>query len=86
MLRLFESICYAENANARNSAARMLTDFVTEVQATQPAKFESRKGDILQVAKALRYLTKFKFLPEDLEAKKTLEAVIKAQDWEPKKK
>lgn len=86
MLRLFESICYAENADARNNATGMLTDFVTEVHATQGDKIESRKGDILQVAKALRYLTKFKFLPEDLEAKKTLEAVIKAQDWEPKKK
>ncbi len=86
MLRLFESICYAENADAKNNATRMLTDFVTEVHATQGDKIESRKGDILHVAKALRYLTKFKFLPEDLEAKKTLEAVIKAQDWEPKKK
>jgi hypothetical protein len=86
MLRLFESICYAQNADAKNNATRMLTDFVTEVHATQGDKIESRKGDILQVAKALRYLTKFKFLPEDLEAKKTLEAVIKAQDWEPKKK
>ena len=39
---------------------------------------------ILQVAKALRYLTKFKILPEDIEARKDLESIIKENDWEPK--
>ena len=38
----------------------------------------------VQVTKALRYLTKFKILPEDIDAKKDLEAIIKVEDWEPK--
>lgn len=32
----------------------------------------------------LRYLTKFKILPEDIDAKKDLEAIIKVEEWEPK--
>jgi len=86
MLRLFESIYYAENEDARNSATAMLGDFVADMKAVPADKIESKKGEILQVVKALRYLSKFKFVPEDIEAKKDLEAIIKVNDWEPKKK
>ena len=47
-------------------------------------KIASKKDEILKVAKALRYLTKFKILPEDIDAKKDLEAIIKVEEWEPK--
>lgn len=85
MLRLFESICYTENTEAKNNALLMLGSFITEVKALPTDKIESQKGEILRITKALRYLTKFKFVANDLEAKKDLEAIIKAKDWEPKK-
>ncbi len=86
MLRLFESICYTEDEGARKEASLMLNAFVTEMKSVAANKIESKKGDIMNVTKALRYLAKFKFVPEDLEAKKDLEAIIKTNDWEPKPK
>lgn len=86
MLRLFESICYAENEDAKHNATLMLGAFVTDMKNTAADKIETKKGEILHVTKALRYLTKFKFLPEDIQAKQALEAIIKANDWEPAKK
>jgi len=86
MLRLFESLCYAENAAARESATAAAKDFAAAMKAVPEDKIESKKGEIMQVAKALRYLTKWQFLPENFAAKKDLEAIIKAHDWEPKPK
>lgn len=84
MLRLFESICYAADEEAQADAAASLSAFVSSVKAGPAGQIASQKGEILQVTKALRYLTKFKFLPEDIAAKKDLEAIIKANDWEKK--
>lgn len=84
MLRLFESICYAADEEAQADATASLSAFVSSVKAGPAGQIASQKGEILQVTKALRYLTKFKFLPEDIAAKKDLEAIIKANDWEKK--
>lgn len=86
MLRLFESLCYAENAEAREFATAAVNDFATAAKAVPSDKLESKKGEIMQVTKALRYLTQWQFLPADFAAKADLEAIIKAQDWEPKPK
>ena len=88
MLHLFESLCYEDNAEARKSALAAVSDFASAIKEVPPGKIETKKGEILQVAKALRYLTKFKILPENLDAKKDLEAIIKVEEWEmkPKKK
>ena len=85
MLRLLESLCYADDEAARGSALGMLEGFVSDAKGTPEAKIESKKGDILNVTKALRYLTKFKILAEDIAAKKDLEAIVKAREWEKKK-
>ena len=84
MLHLFESLCYEDNAEARKSAIAAVNDFASVIKEVPADKIESKKGEILQVAKALRYLTKFKILPEDIDAKKDLEAIIKVEEWEPK--
>ena len=56
------------------------------MKAVPAGKIESNKGEILQVTKALRYLAQFKILAEEPAARQELEAIIKANDWEPKKK
>ena len=85
MLRLLESLCYADDEAARSSGLSMLEGFVNDAKGTPEAKLESKKGDILNVTKALRYLTKFQILPEDIAAKKDLEGIVKAREWEKKK-
>ncbi|MFO1483901.1 MAG: DUF1080 domain-containing protein [Verrucomicrobiaceae bacterium] len=86
MLRLFESLCYEPNDDAKHTAVLMAGAFATDAKNTSADKLESKKGEIMQVTKALRYLTQWQFLPADFAAKKELEAIIKAQDWEPKPK
>ncbi len=86
MLHLFESLCYEPNADAQEFALAAVADFASTMKAVPTDKIESKKNEIMQVTKALRYVTKFKFLPEDLAAKQDLEAIIKAQDWEPQPK
>ena len=76
--------CYADNSEVREFAVAAVRDFASAMKEVPPGKIESKKGEILQVTKALRYLTKFKILPEDIDAKKDLEAIIKVEDWEPK--
>jgi hypothetical protein len=84
MLRLMESLCYADDAEAREFATAAVGDFAAAMKAVPADKIESKKGEILNVAKGLRYMTQFKFLPEDLAAKQDLEAIISERDWEPK--
>ncbi len=86
MLRLFESLCYAEDSEAREFATAAVNAFAAAMKAVPEGKLESKKGEILQVTKALRYLTQWKFLPVDFAAKADLETIIKAQNWEPKPK
>ena len=86
MLCLIESRCYAENAEAKEFALAAVNDFAAAMKAVPADKIESKKGEILQVAKALRYLAQFKILAEEPAARQELEAIIKANDWEPKKK
>lgn len=86
MLRLLESTCYQENEDAKEAGLAMVKDFAEAVKATPADKLESKKGEILQVTKALRYLRQHKLIAEELEAKKTLEDLITSQGWEEKKK
>lgn len=86
MLRLFESLCYAENNEARHAAMLMAGAFATEMRNAPAGRIESKKGEVLEVAKALRYLAQFEIIPAEFDAKKELEAIIKERDWEPKKK
>lgn len=85
MLRLLESLAYADDEAARTSSLSLLEAFVSDAKGTPDAKIESKKGEILNVTKALRYLTKFKILPEDIAAKKELEGIVKIHEWEKKK-
>jgi len=84
-LRLLESLCYEANADAEKASLTTLNAFAAEAKAADAAKQEKQKGEIMNVAKALRYMTHFKLLPAENAAKADLEAVIKARDWEKKK-
>lgn len=85
MLRLLESTCYEMNGDAQEAGLAMVGDFAAAVKATPQDKLEAKKGEILQVTKALRYLRQAKLIPETLEAKQTLEDVVKSRGWEEKK-
>jgi hypothetical protein len=85
MLRLLESLCYADDKDARQSGLTMVTAYAKGVQATPAEKLPSQKAEILKVTNALRYLAKFNIVPTDIPEKAALEALVKSNDWEKKK-
>ena len=86
MLRLFESTYYAANEDATQSATAMVNDFAAAAKATPANKLQSKKGEIMEVNNALQYLIKFQILPGDFAAAKTLNGIVKANEWDKKKK
>ena len=86
MLRLLESLVYEPNAEALSQGTAMAEKFVAEMKAVPADKLESKKGEILHVNSAFQYLTKFKLVPETFTAASELNAIVKAQEWDKKKK
>ena len=85
MYRLLESLCYADNAPAREAAIRAADEFAAELKSTPQDKLESKKGATLQFHKAMDYLVKFKVLPDDFAPKAAITEIVKAQEWDKKK-
>ena len=86
MLRLLESICYEPNAEALSAGLELGGKFVADVKAIPADKLESKKGEILQVNAAFQYLKKFKLVPDTFTAAEELNAIVKANEWDKKKK
>jgi hypothetical protein len=84
MLRLLESLVYANDAAALTEGTTMANAFAAEVKALTPDQQEQQKGEITHVNGALQYLSKFKIMP-DIEATTTLKDIIKAREWDKKK-
>lgn len=85
MLHLLESLCYEQDDAALKQATEQADAFALAIKELSADKLEEKKGDIMQVRSALQYLAKFKLVPAGLEAVKTLDVVIKAQEWDKKK-
>lgn len=86
MLRLLESLCYESNAEALAAGSEMASKFVAEMKAVPADKIESKKGEIMHVNSAFQYLTKFKLVPDSFTAAGELNAIVKANEWDKKKK
>lgn len=85
MLRLFESICYEDNAAAKKEALASLNAFANESKALDAAKLNAQKADILKVTAALQYLAKFSFIEQDSPSKTAIEEIVKVNGWQKKK-
>jgi hypothetical protein len=85
MYRLLESLCYADDAQARAEGEKLAASFAQAVQATPADKLESKKNEVLQFQKAMSYLAKFKLLPADFAPKQQMDALVKQQGWDKKK-
>ncbi len=85
MYRLLESLCYAEDASARNEGEKLAADFIASLRSTPAEKLEARKGEGMQFQKALNYLVKFKLLPADFPARQQIDQLVKERGWDSKK-
>lgn len=86
MLRLLESLCYEPSDAAFMEANKMATKFAAEMKAVPADKLESKKGEIMHVNSAFQYLVKFKLVPEPFAPATDLNAIVKANEWDKKKK
>ena len=78
LLRLMESLCYEVDDEAVAVAEEEGEAFMAAVKA----KPEGRKGDVIQVNNAVKYLVKHGRMPSDHPAIEELRALIKANGWD----
>ena len=59
--------------------------WLTAVKQTPAGQMEAKKGEILQMRDAIKYMTQFKFLPADLTALPEIAKITKDNGWDPKR-
>lgn len=84
LLGMMESLCYDQDAATQKEVEGQIAAWIAEVQKTPAAGMEAKKGEVMQMFNAVKYLTRFKFLPEGFMAKPELEKIIKANEWDKK--
>ena len=77
LLRLMESLYYQENAEAHAEAEKLGEQFVNEVSE----KPEGRKGDIMQLNNAVKFLVKHKLMPSDHPGIDAIKGLIEDNGW-----
>lgn len=80
-LRLFESIVYLENGEARAEAMQLIQSYLSEFATAAADEKESYRGEMLELHRALDYLKKFQFIEEDNEALVAVDRISKEQGW-----
>ena len=77
LLRLMESLYYQENAEAHAEAEKLGAQFVNEVSE----KPEGRKGDVMQLNNAVKFLVKHKLMPSDHPGIDAIKGLIEDNGW-----
>lgn len=77
LLRLMESLYYQENADAHAEAEKLGEQFVNDVSE----KPEGRKGDVMQLNNAVKFLVKHKIMPSDHPGVGALRGLIEDNGW-----
>ncbi len=80
-LRLFESLVYHENANARRKAEQLLRVYLEEFDALEEDAVEAARGKMIEVYRALKYLHDYHFIREDHEGFATVDQITVEQGW-----
>lgn len=86
MYKLMESLCYAQDKATLKSVQASTKAFVDDLKATPKDKLESRKNDTLQFKTAVDYLMKFNLFPSGSSVQTTVTEIVKANEWDKKKK
>ncbi len=77
MFRVMESLEYEKDAAAYQQAEQMAGQYVAGVKGLSPEQVKAKKDEILQVAGAMRFLTKFKVIPANYAPRVALEQIIR---------
>ena len=82
--RSMESLCYEVDPTTLKDCETGITAWLANIQKTPAGQLEPKKGEILQMREAIKYLTQFKFLPADFTALEEIAKITKANGWDPK--
>ena len=85
MLRLAESLVYAQDEEAAQRAEELSKQYLAQVQDLSPAALAAKKDEIKHLRDVTRYLVKFNVIPSDAEPVIALDEIIKDQGWDKKK-
>jgi hypothetical protein len=86
LLRLAESLVYEVEPAAAKRVDALAAEYVAGLRGVAPTQLEQRKGEILGVLRAFRYLSKHGMLPKGTAPQGELERIERVQGWEEKKK
>lgn len=86
MLRLFESLVYADDAAARQEATRLATAYADGVKGLPADKLPGKRDEVRQLRDVFRYLARFKIVPADFAPLAALEQLIKDQGWDQRRR
>ncbi len=82
MLRLAESLQYAEDAVTSQKVQQMAAQYVDALEQLPADKLGPKKDEARHVRDVFNYLTRFKVLSASFEPKLKLEQLIKSQNWD----
>ncbi|MFU8848908.1 MAG: DUF1080 domain-containing protein [Opitutales bacterium] len=80
-LRLYESLVYHENAEARAEAELLLRTYLDAFAAVDAETVDSYRNKMLELDRALQYLRQFHFIGEAHEGLARVDQICKAQGW-----
>jgi len=82
LLRVMDWRCYEPNPEAIKAVDTGLANWVAAAQKIPANGMEARKGEIMQMFSAVRYLTGFKLYQDTAGRKDEIEKLIRANGWE----
>ena len=80
-LRLFESLIYLEDAQARAEAEKLAHAYLDQFAAAPSSEKESYRGQMLELDRALQYLKKYQFIEDNNELLKTVDQLTRERGW-----
>jgi len=79
--RSMESLCYEQDPATLKEVETGIAAWITEIKKTPAGDMEAKKGDILKMRDTVRYLMRFKFLPDASSALPEIEKIIQDNGW-----
>lgn len=82
MLRLFESLVYADDAAARQRATELAETHLARLKALPADQLAGKRDEVRHLNDVFRYLARHKIVPDNFAPKLAVEELIRAQGWD----
>lgn len=82
MLRLFESLVYADDPAARQRATELAETHLARLKALPADQLAGKRDEVRHLNDVFRYLARHKIVPDNFAPKLAVEELIRAQGWD----